>query len=309
MIPDLIIVLGPTASGKTSIAVQLAFQINGEIISADSRQVYREMDIGTGKDLEEYWIDETEIPYYLINIKDPGYKYNVFEFQKDFSTAFSNIVDRDKTPLLVGGTGLYIESIVNQYKLINVPENTALRTELAHKDHEELSQLLKNINPNLHNTTDLTNKKRTIRAIEIAQYSIEHPTKNNLLPQLNPIILGVNVDRETRRKRITSRLHSRINEGMIEEVEGLLLKLSPVQLIFYGLEYKYITLYLTGKLSKDEMLKQLEIAIHQFAKRQMTWFRKMERSGIEISWIDGLASMEEKVDQAMKIIDQKKAAR
>lgn len=299
---NLIVVTGPTASGKTGFAAQLAHRMNGEIISADSRQVYREMNLGTGKDYVDYVADGVMVPYHLIDIKESGYKYNVYEFQQDFIRVFDEITTRGKMPFLVGGTGMYVEAVTQGYNLVPVPANEPLRRELQQKDQKDLVEMLKSLKPELHNTTDIGHKKRTIRAIEIATYYAEHTTEALIVPDIRPVVIGVKYDRGGRRKRISDRLRSRLNEGMIEEVEGLLKKVAPEDLIFYGLEYKYITMFLLGQLTKEEMVKKLEIAIHQFAKRQMTWFRKMERDGVTIHWLDGHMAMEEKLIKAENIL-------
>jgi tRNA dimethylallyltransferase len=299
---NLITVTGPTASGKTGFATNLALLLHSEIISADSRQVYKRMDIGTGKDLEEYSINGHQIPYHLINIREPGYKYNVYEFQNDFIETFEEIISRNKIPMLVGGTGMYIEAVTKGYKLINVPVNESLRSELEKEQLDELAERLKELKPELHNSTDITHKKRTIRAIEIATYYQNHEEIDTIFPEINQLIFGVKHDRGSRRKRISERLEARLSSGMIEEVEQLLKTVNAEDLIFYGLEYKYITEYLIGELTKAQMHQKLEIAIHQFAKRQMTWFRKMERQGTKIHWLDGHMPMEEKVDRAKSIL-------
>ncbi len=301
---NLITVTGPTASGKTIFAAHLAFLLNGEIISADSRQVYKGMNLGTGKDYEDYLVDGNQIPYHLIDIRSPGYKYNVFEFQRDFLTAFKEISLISKLPILAGGTGMYIEAVCKGYKLINVPVNETLRVELEEKDITELVDILKEMKSDQHNSTDQKHKKRIIRAIEIASYYQNHKEIDAYFPEINQLIFGIKYDRHGRRKRITERLMTRLNTGLIEEVESLLKKIEPEELIYYGLEYKYITLYITGVLSKNEMMKKLEIAIHQFAKRQMTWFRKMERQGTKIYWIDGHLSLNEKLDSAKSVLNQ-----
>jgi len=299
---DLITVTGPTASGKTAFAAQLAKLVNGEIISADSRQVYRGMNLGTGKDYEDYVVDGLSIPYHLIDIKPAGYKYNVFEFQQDFMNVFKQIKARARMPMLVGGTGMYIEAVTNNYNLKSVPANIALRKKLDELTIEELIAQLKKLKPDLHNTTDTTNKKRTIRAIEIALYEGEiHESARNNQP-VNNIIFGTSLDRNTRRERITARLKARLASGMIEEVRTLLETVPADDLIFYGLEYKYITQHLLGQLNYSDMFNQLEIAIHQFAKRQMTWFRKMERDGITIHWIDTQRSMSDKISEALSLL-------
>ncbi len=299
---NLVTITGPTASGKTEFAAQLAAQINGEIISADSRQVYRGMNLGTGKDYEDYLVNGLAIPYHLIDIRPAGYKYNVFEFQQDFAGAYNQIKSRSRMPMLVGGTGLYIEAVVNNYKLKSVPVNQELRNKLDALTLPELSAQLKKIKPGLHNTTDTTSKKRTIRAIEIALYEGEIHENTRLNQPLKNIIFGMSIDRNTRRQRISARLKARIECGMIEEVRTLLETVTADDLIFYGLEYKYLTQYILGQLSYAEMLAQLEIAIHQFAKRQMTWFRKMERDGVIIHWIDTQRSMPEKISEALAIL-------
>jgi len=290
---QLIVILGPTASGKTTLATALASQMEGEIISADSRQVYRGMTIGTGKDLEDYECCGRSIPYHLIDIVDPGYEYNVFEFQKDFLQAYNTIVVRKKQPILCGGTGMYLDSVLEQYPLIKVSENPVLRKKIVDYSDSELIQLLSSLKE-VHNTTDLQNRERLIRAIEIANYEKEHHSKIEF-PFIERIVFGISLDRNIIRSRISQRLKARVEQGMIEEVEGLLQTVSPEKLIFYGLEYKYLTLYVTGEISKEEMYSKLETAIHQFAKRQMTWFRRMEKRGTKIHWIDGLRPIEQKL--------------
>jgi tRNA dimethylallyltransferase len=292
---NLITILGATASGKTLVANHLALKVNGEIISADSRQIYRGMDIGTGKDIEDYSINGTTIPCHLINIVDAGYQYNVFEYQRDFIRVFDDITARNKMPIMCGGSGLYLESILKGYKLIQVPVNEKLRDELSDKSLEELTEILKKYKT-LHNTSDVVTRKRAVRAIEIEEYYASHPDTDTYFPEINSLIVGVKFDRNSRRRRITERLKARLKEGMVEEVEGLLNKgLTPDNLIYYGLEYKFITLYLTGKISYNEMFNQLETAIHQFSKRQMTWFRRMEKQGFNIKWLDGYMPVNEKV--------------
>lgn len=282
---DLLTILGPTASGKTNVAVQLAAKLDAEIISADSRQVYRRMDLGTGKDLEEYRIDGKDIPYHLINIVEPGTKYNVFEYQRDFLQAYEDIRARGKRVIVCGGTGLYLESILRSYRLSPVPQNPELRAKLQGKSLNELTALLGTYKK-LHNTTDVDSPQRAIRAIEIAEYYTHTHIDDRPFPTLSAYNIGIQVDRETRRNRITNRLRKRLEAGMINEVRGLLDEgILPEDLIYYGLEYKYLTLHAIGQLSFDEMFRQLEIAIHQFAKRQMTWFRGMERRGIAIHWL------------------------
>jgi len=293
---ELITILGPTASGKTTLAASLAHKLDTEIISADSRQVYRGMDIGTGKDLKDYTVEGKHIPYHLIDICDAGEKYNVYEFQHDFHRAFSEITNKRKLPILCGGTGMYIEAVLKGYKLLSVPENTSLRKSLENKSLDELTNILSQyVSP--HNKSDLDSAKRTIRAIEIAEYStIQAPGYHEFIP-INSLIIGIDLDREVRRERITQRLNSRLKEGMIEEVKGLLDKgIATEDLIYYGLEYKFITQYLIGELNYKNMFSQLEIAIHQFAKRQMTWFRRMERRGFTVEWISADLSLTEKVE-------------
>ena len=298
----MITILGPTASGKTPLAAALAREVNGEIISADSRQVYRRMDIGTGKDLSDYG----DIPYHLIDICEPGTKYNLFQYQQDFFDVYQMIVGKGKQPILCGGTGLYIEAVLKGYHLSPVPQNQALRDELDGKSLSELTAILKDLkaenSSNMHNTTDVDSCQRAIRAIEIETYNKEHPMPLRELPPIPSVIVGVNIDRELRREKITRRLKARLDEGMVDEVRGLLNEGIPAEdLIYYGLEYKYLTEYIIGRLSYDEMFRQLEIAIHQFAKRQMTWFRGMERRGFTIHWIDATLPMNKKVEQIMRL--------
>lgn len=300
---DLITVLGPTASGKTAFASTLAATIGGEILSADSRQVYRGMDIGTGKDLNDYEIDGKHIPYHLIDIVDAGYKYNVFEFQTDFLKAYNTVTSRGNMPIMCGGTGLYLESILKGYRLIPVPENPELRESLQGKTLSELTEILKGYK-SLHNTTDVDTTKRAIRAIEIEEYYKQHAVEANSFPNINSLIVGIDISRELRRERITNRLKARLEEGMIAEVERLLQSgISAEDLIYYGLEYKYVTLYLTGKLEYRYMVQELEVAIHQFAKRQMTWFRGMERRGLHIEWLPYEDSMEKKVERVINLMN------
>ena len=299
---DLIAILGPTASGKTSFAATLAYELDTEIISADSRQIYREMDLGTGKDLADYTVNGKQIPYHLIDIAEPGYKYNVFEYQRDFLNAYQSIKQKGRLPVLCGGTGLYLESVLKGYQLIPVPENPELRTRLAGKTLEELTDILSTYKT-LHNSTDVDTAKRAIRAIEIDEYYATHDLSAREFPSINSLIIGVDIDRELRREKITKRLRQRLDEGMVEEVRQLLNKgIQPEDLIYYGLEYKYLTLYVTGEISFEEMFKQLEIAIHQFAKRQMTWFRGMERKGFKIHWIQASMPTDEKIELVKKLI-------
>ncbi len=301
----LIVVLGPTATGKTQFAAYLANQLHGEIISADSRQIYRKMNLGTGKDYEDYLVDNKYVPIHLIDIHDPGYKYNVFEYQKDFLKVYSLIKDKGKTPILCGGTGMYIEAVTKRYKLIAVPVNKVLRKTLENKNLSELEKILAGYRT-LHNKTDSDTIKRVLRAIEIEEYNKSNAEKIHDYPDFNPVYFGIHVDREVRRNRITKRLHDRLQNGMIGEVKDLLDEgIDPEVLIYYGLEYKYITLYLTRKIKYTDMIEKLNIAIHQYAKRQMTWFRKMEREGIQIHWIEGLLPIEQKVEQAISIIYSK----
>ena len=296
----MITILGPTASGKTTLAAHLAASLQGEIISADSRQVYRRMDLGTGKDLDDYWIDGVQVPYHLIDICEPGTQYNVYEYQKDFKKVWRELQERQVLPVLCGGTGLYLESVLRGYRMDTVPENTPLRESLAGKSLEELTALLSTYKT-LHNKTDVDSVKRAIRAIEIAEYYRTHPVDQTEMPPLNSLVIGIDIPRELRRSRISARLKQRLDEGMIDEVRSLLAEGIPADnLIYYGLEYKFLTLHVLGQLSYEEMYHQLEIAIHQFAKRQMTWFRGMERRGVCIHWIDGTQPLEEKVRQIVE---------
>ena len=310
----MITILGPTASGKTPVAAHLAAEIGGEIISADSRQVYRRMDIGIGTDLADYTVSQGDgsivIPYHLIDIREPGTKYNLFEYQQDFFDAYQDIRSRGAVPILCGGTGLYIEAVLKGYHLSPVPQNQALRDALEGKTLDELTRMLTELKAktgsNMHNTTDVDSCQRAIRAIEIETYNIEHPTPRRELPPVESVIIGIDIDRELRREKITRRLKARLEEGMVEEVKALLDEGIPVEdLIYYGLEYKFVTEYLTGQSTYDEMFTRLEIAIHQFAKRQMTWFRGMERRGFKIHWIDATLPMEEKVSQIIQIVNSK----
>ncbi|WP_373133763.1 tRNA (adenosine(37)-N6)-dimethylallyltransferase MiaA [Phocaeicola plebeius] len=299
---DLITILGPTASGKTSLAAVLAARLKTEIISGDSRQVYRRMDLGTGKDLSDYVVDGYKVPYHLIDIVEPGYKYNVFEYQRDFLVAYEDIKARGLLPILCGGTGMYLESILKGYRLLPVPENKELRERLASKSLEELTDILSRYKK-LHNSTDVDTVKRAIRAIEIEEYYLTQDVNARSFPEIRSLIIGVDIDRDLRRQKITNRLKKRLREGMVDEVKALLEEgINPDDLIYYGLEYKYLTLYAVGKLSYDEMFSQLEIAIHQFAKRQMTWFRGMERRGFQIHWIDAEAPLNENVERIIDLI-------
>lgn len=305
----MITILGPTASGKTSVAAALALRTGGEIISADSRQVYRRMDIGTGKDLADYTIGDVHIPYHLIDIAEPGTKYNLFQYQQDFHTAYNDIRNRGKLPILCGGTGLYIEAVLGGYSLSPVPQNQQLRESLEGKSLDELTQMLVELKQkngsNMHNRTDVDTAQRAIRAIEIETYNLEHPTPERQMPPVDSLVIGINIDRELRREKITRRLKARLEEGMCDEIRSLIDGgVNPDDLIYYGLEYKFVTEYVVGKTSYEEMFRQLEIAIHQFAKRQMTWFRGMERRGYTIHWIDAAQSMDEKVEVIMSLMNE-----
>ena len=296
----MITILGPTASGKTSVAVHLAAEIGGEIISADSRQVYRGMTIGTGKDLSDYVVDGRQVPYHLIDIREPGTKYNLYEYQQDFFDAYQDIVQRGVTPILCGGTGLYIEAVLKGYNLSTVPQNPELRERLEGKTLAELTVMLEELKrqtgSHMHNKTDVDTAQRAIRAIEIESYNLEHPMPCRELPPIDSLIVGVGIDRENRREKISRRLRDRLDEGMVDEVRSLLDSGIPAEdLIYYGLEYKFVTEYVIGRTTYEEMVSRLEIAIHQFAKRQMTWFRGMERRGFHIHWIDAMQPMEQKV--------------
>ena len=303
---DLITILGPTATGKTQVAVALAQKIDAEIISGDSRQVYRRMDLGTGKDLADY----QGVPYHLIDICEPGTKYNLYEWQRDFRTAYADIRSRGKRAILCGGTGLYIESVLRDYRINAVPQNPELRAELEGKSLAELTEMLKDLKRQsgaaMHNTTDVDSAQRAIRAIEIETYALAHPDvgKSPSVP-IESRVFGIDVLRDVRRERITQRLKKRLDEGMLDEIRKLLDEGVPAEdLIYYGLEYKFLTQHVVGQLSYDEMFRQLEIAIHQFAKRQMTWFRGMERRGVKIEWVDGLLPMDEKVGRILSALDE-----
>ena len=299
---DLLVITGPTASGKTSLAAAVAFKLDGEIISADSRQVYRQMNLGTGKDYGDYITGGKKIPCHLIDVADPGYKYNVFEYQRDFVNVLNDLRLRNKFPVVCGGSGMYIDAIVSGYRMIEVPPDPLLRASLEGKSMEELIEILSSFKK-LHNKTDIDTKKRAIRAIEIERYKGDVNEKQNQFPLTRPLIAGVAFSRERRRERISERLKQRFDEGMEEEVRQLLKQgIDPETLIYYGLEYKYITLFITGRLSYSEMFRSLETAIHQFAKRQMTWFRGMEKRGIKIHWIDGELPMEEKVEIVLELL-------
>ena len=301
---DLITILGPTACGKTKLAVALADRIGGEILSADSRQVYRGMDIGTGKDLADYEINGHHIPYHLIDIAEPGSKYNVYEFQGDFLKAYRDVTERGAKPVMCGGTGLYLESVLRGYRLIPVPENPELRRSLEGKTLAELTEILKGYKT-LHNTTDVDTCKRAIRAIEIEECYRKTPVEVGAFPSLRSLNIGVDISRDQRRELISSRLEKRLQEGMIDEIKGLLDRgISADDLIYYGLEYKYVTLYVTGQLEYKYLLQELEVAIHQFAKRQMTWFRGMERRGIHIEWIPFEWPTDKKVDRIVELMEK-----
>ena len=320
---QMITILGPTASGKTPLAAALAAalpqvdgRIGAEIISADSRQVYRRMDIGTGKDLADYRVSPVvggsaadtslAVPYHLIDICEPGTKYNLFQYQQDFFDAYEAIQGRGAVPILCGGTGLYIEAVLKGYHLSPVPQNPELRARLEGRSLDELTEMLVTLKAqngsNMHNKTDVDSCQRAIRAIEIETYNLEHPVPRRELPPVPSLIIGVDIDRDERRAKITRRLKARLDEGMIDEVRSLLAEGIPADdLIYYGLEYKFVTEYITGRLTYDEMFQRLEIAIHQFAKRQMTWFRGMERRGFTIHWIDALQPMDVKVRQILDL--------
>ncbi|MCB9175341.1 MAG: tRNA (adenosine(37)-N6)-dimethylallyltransferase MiaA [Flavobacteriales bacterium] len=300
----LIVILGPTATGKTTLAANLAHSISGEVISADSRQVYRGMDIGTGKDLDDFEVNGVKIPYHLIDIVDAGAEYNVFEYQKDFLKAYETVLKNNNTPILCGGSGLYIDAVVKGYRFLEVPENTKLRTELEQKSIEELNNMLSDYKT-IHNTTDSIYKKRIIRAIEVAKFQTENDALIRDFPKIEHLIFGIDFDRAIIKKRITERLKHRLeHEGMIEEVKTLIANgVDPEKLKFYGLEYKLITQHLQDELSYNDMFQKLNSAIHQFAKRQMTWYRKMEKDGFTINWIDGNLPLEEKINFIAKFLD------
>jgi len=296
---NLIVITGATAGGKTSVAANLAIKINGEIISADSRQIYRRMDIGTGKDLQDYYVNGIPVPYHLIDIAEAGYKYNVFEFRKDFFRVFEEINSRKRTPILCGGTGLYIESVIKNYELIKVPVNEELRVKLSNLDISELEKILISYKK-MHNRSDLDTTKRAVRAIEIAEYYSRNNPEIEKTPEIRPLIIGIHFDRDQRRARITERLTQRLENGMIEEAQSLLNSgVSHEDMEYYGLEYKFLSWYLSGKISYEEMFSGLNTAIHQFSKRQMTWFRKMEKDGTIIHWIDGNLGVDEKIERVL----------
>ena len=293
----MITILGPTALGKTALAANVAYRMNGEVISADSRQVYRNMDIGTGKDFNDYRIEGSEVPCHLVDICEAGEKYSVYRYQKDFLTVYNEIVSRDKLPVMCGGTGMYIESVLKGYRLLQVSVNKSLRDNLERKTMDEMKDILEGYG-NLHNITDISQRKRLVRAIEIAKYYSDHNIEEAEFPEIDSLVVGIRFDRSSRRKRISDRLRARLKDGMVEEVKSLLESgVSEEILIYYGLEYKFITWYIQGKLGYDEMFSQLETSIHRFAKRQMTWFRRMERNGIEIKWLDGYMPLDEKIEK------------
>ena len=299
---NLVTILGPTACGKTTLAVALADRLRTAVISADSRQVYRSMDLGTGKDLAEYVVGERKVPYHLIDIVDAGYKYNVFEYQRDFLKVYEVLRSKGQLPVLCGGTGMYLESVLRGYRLVEVPENKELRALLDNKSLDELTEMLRGYKQ-LHNTTDVDTCKRAIRAIEIEEYYRANDVTIREFPEIKSLTIGLDVSRELRRERISHRLRERLEQGMVDEVRGILDSgVAPEDLIYYGLEYKYLTMYVIGQLTYDEMVSQLEIAIHQFAKRQMTYFRGMERRGVPIHWINAELSTEEKVEQIYQLL-------
>ena len=297
---NMITILGATASGKTALAANVAYRMNGEVISADSRQVYRKMDIGTGKDYDDYIIEGREVPCHLVDICNAGEKYSVYRYQKDFLAVYNEISGRNKLPVLCGGTGMYIESVLKGYRLLKVPVNKSLRDNLERKTMDEMKDILEGYG-DLHNITDISQRKRLIRAIEIVKYYSNHNIEEEEFPEINSLVAGIKFDRNSRRKRISDRLKDRLKGGMIEEVNSLLESgVSEETLIYYGLEYKFITRHIQGELSYDEMFSQLETSIHRFAKRQMTWFRRMEKNGIEIKWLDGYLPLEKKIEKVME---------
>ena len=291
----LVVVTGPTATGKTRLAACIAARCNGEIISADSRQVFRGMDIGSGKDLSDYVVDGVEVPYHLVDIADPGYEYNVFEFQHDFWKIYNQIIKKGKQPFLCGGTGLYIEAVLKGYRFNKADVNTSLRDKLQHYTHQQLEAMLTGFRP-LHNSTDTTSRERLIRAIEIEVVQKEAKAPPFDSDILRPEIFALNFERLELRRRITLRLEQRLQNGMLDEINKLLSGgVKPEQLQFYGLEYRYATRYVVGEISYQQMFDALNTAIHQFSKRQTTWFRRMERQGMHIHWLDGARPMEENI--------------
>ncbi|WP_040006214.1 tRNA (adenosine(37)-N6)-dimethylallyltransferase MiaA [Fibrisoma limi] len=302
----LLIILGPTASGKTRLAVHVAHRLNGEIISADSRQVYRSMDIGTGKDLADYVVDEKPVPYHLINIIDAGDSYNVYQFQQDFARAAADIQQRSRLPIVCGGTGLYLDAVLSSHAFTAIPRDDAFRADLETRTDDELQQLFRQMPSAYSALADTSTRKRLIRAIEINRYLSEHPDTPLTQAKTPPpaVVFGIDIPAELRRQRITDRLHARLQSGMVEEVERLLRQGVPAEkLIFYGLEYKFITQYLQGELEYNTMVTRLETAIHQFARRQMTFFRKMERDGLTIHWLDGQQPTAELVEEVILRFD------
>jgi len=305
----MITLLGPTATGKTRLSALLADYLDGEVISADSRQVYKGMDVGTGKDYDDYVVNGRSIPVHLIDIVEPGYEYNVFEFQQDFLNVFKDITQRNKIPVLCGGTGLYLEAALSGYRMADVPENAELRKKLSGKTHDELKEMLLSLRKT-HNTTDLTERSRTLRAIEIAFFEQSRQSEDKAFPEINNRIFGIHFEREIIRKRITERLKKRLDNGMIEEVKTLLASgLSPEQLSFYGLEYRYLTSYVTGEIPFEEMFRLLNTAIHQFARRQMTWFRRMEKRGFKIIWVDGTKNEQEKLNEIVRHFEREETGK
>lgn len=302
---NLVAVIGPTASGKTVFAAHLAHRLNGEVISADSRQVYRHMDLGTGKDYSDYCVSDTRVPYHLIDIADPGYKYSVFEYQRDFYRAFLDIQSRGRLPVLCGGSGMYIDAAIRGYRLTEVPRNDTLRQELRQKSLEELTTILSTFKSQ-HNVSDVDTPERAVRAIEIALFNRDHPDQISDRPAIDPLYLCVQSNRTVERSRITERLEKRLKQGMVEEVGRLLDSgLSADSLAYYGLEYRFITGYLTGRMDYQTMVGLLNTAIHQFAKRQRTWFRRMEREGCKLHWIDGQLEIPEKIDIALQLLTER----
>ncbi|MEE4259059.1 MAG: tRNA (adenosine(37)-N6)-dimethylallyltransferase MiaA [Bacteroidales bacterium] len=298
----LITILGATATGKTRLAVELASLIDGEIISADSRQVYKGMDIGTGKDIEEYTFDGKTVPYHLIDIVEPGYEFNVFEFHREFHVAYKDVVSRGKMPVMCGGSGMYLDAVISGYKFNKVPLNEFLRKNLEDLSDDELVKKLKSYGP-LHNITDISDRHRLVRAIEIAEFEKKNEALPNELPTIHSLNFGIRFERETIRRRVTERLEYRLENGLIEEVRDLLDGgLKAEQLMFYGLEYKYVTLLITGQMEYDEMFTLLNTAIHQYAKKQMTWYRKMEKKGVKIHWIDGNINLDNKIAVVLGIL-------
>lgn len=303
-----IAIVGPTACGKTRRAVEIAKEFDGEIISADSRQLYRDMTIGTGKDLEEYG----EIRYHLIDVAEAGDKYNLYRYLQDFNNVYKDILEREKLPVICGGSGMYVENALRGIVMPEVPENVDLRKRLSSKSLNELTEILKGYKT-LHNKTDVDTVKRAVRAIEICEYYRCHPeeaitTNRNFTNSLDCLVIGLDIPRDLRREKISKRLKARLEQGMVDEIRMLLNRgVSAEDLIYYGLEYKYVTLYVTEKMSYDEMVRQLETAIHQFAKRQMTWFRGMEKRGVPIKWLPYDISKDDLMSEILKIDINKEA--